>query len=96
MLFLDQGWSEASTKKWIIAMDYVISDGLAQLICSDTGMTKDDLSLSTAGKVTRSIEKKVKHVLCFGKEPGHVGRGSVLLQEDRIIHPEELASSLAL
>ena len=67
-----------------------MSAKLAERIERDTGLSVERIKASSFEAIDGHLEQRIGRKLAFGKEPGHWGRGSVLLQEDRIIFPEEV------
>jgi len=63
---------------------------MASLIERDTGMSLYDIRHKSLDEIHRSIERKIGRKLSLGFEPDHQGRGSILIQENRIIWPEEI------
>jgi len=71
-------------------MDYTLSPEMASVIEKSVGMPLDEIRRKDFSEIDRSIEERVGHPLKFGCEPGHQGRGNMLIQLGRIISPEEI------
>ncbi len=71
-------------------MSYVISKGMAKVIKSSTGMSVDKIRKKSVSEIHKAIEKKIGHKLQIGKEPGHRGRGSMLIQMGRTLSRENV------
>ena len=71
-------------------MDYTISPELASLIEKSVGMSLDEIRRKDFSEIDSSIEERIGRPLKFGHEPGHRGRGNMLIQMGRTISPEEI------
>ena len=68
-------------------MGYVISNEMKLIIEKKVGMPIEDIYGSSFGTIDTNIEKKLNKKLQYSFEPGHSGRGNVLIMLGKIIWP---------
>lgn len=75
-------------------MDHTINPELASIIEESVGMSIDEIRRKDFSEIDSSIEERIGHPLKFGLEPGHCGRGNMLIQMGRTISPEEIEEKM--
>jgi hypothetical protein len=70
-------------------MAYVLSDEMKTLMEKKFGMKYSEIEKASFSEIHKVIKKKVKHKLRFINEPGHTGRGNVLIALGNIIWPDD-------
>ncbi|MHB1335473.1 MAG: hypothetical protein ACYCXQ_05880 [Candidatus Humimicrobiaceae bacterium] len=71
-------------------MSLELSKEMASIIKEKVGISLDDMRKQTIEEIEEKVEKKIGRKLTFGYEPGYIPRGNILIQNGRIILPEEI------
>lgn len=75
-------------------MPRTLSPRMKQIVKDSTGFTPEEIRSKSVDELNSAIEKKVGHELKYAHEPGIHARGSVLISQDRIITPSQVAKKL--